>query len=55
MHKQLKESAIEAMAMMMLGLNHVTPHHDYRRGIGPKARKEKKAKRRLQKQSRRNR
>ena len=55
MYKQLKESTMEAMAMMMLGTNAVIPHHDYRRGIGPKARKEKKAKRRLQKQSRRRR
>ena len=29
-------------------------HHDYRTGIGHKARKKKKAKRRQQKQSRRN-
>lgn len=44
---------MEAMAMMMLGANDVIPHHDYRQGIGPKARKIKKAKRRQQKQSRR--
>lgn len=53
MHKPLKESTMEAMAMMMLGANAVIPHHDYRQGIGPKARKVKKAKRRQQKQSRR--
>ena len=55
MHKQLRESTIEAMAMMMLGANAIIPHHDYRQGIGPKARKAKKAKRRMQKQSRRKR
>ena len=55
MHKQLRESTIEAMAMMMLGASAVIPHHDYRQGIGPKARKAKKAKRRMQKQSRRKR
>ena len=55
MHKQLKESTLEAMAMMMLGANADIPHHDYRKGIGPKARKVKKAKRRQQKQSRRKR
>lgn len=53
MHKQLKESTLEAMAMMMLGANADIPHHDYRNGIGPKARKVKKAKRRQQKQARR--
>ena len=55
MHKPLKESTMEAMVMMMLGANAVIPHHDYRQGIGPKARKAKKAKRRQQKQSRRKR
>ena len=55
MHKPLKESTMEAMAMMMLGASAVIPHHDYRQGIGPKARKAKKAKRRQQKKSRRKR
>lgn len=55
MHKPLKESTIETMAMMMLCASAVIPHHDYRQGIGPKARKAKKAKRRQQKQSRRKR
>ena len=54
MHKFLKSSTLETMAMLMLGANSDTPHHDYRYGIGPKARKIKKAKRRQQKQSRRN-
>ena len=53
MHKSLKEQTMEAMAMMMLGANAVMPHNDYRQGIGPKARKVKKAKRRQQKQARR--
>lgn len=53
MHKPLREQTIEAMAMMMLGANAIMPHHDYRQGIGPKARKAKKAKRRQQKQARR--
>ena len=53
MHKEPKEQTIEAMAMMMLGANAVMPHHDYRQGIGPKARKVKKAKRRHQNQARR--
>lgn len=53
MHKPLKESTIEAMAIMMFGASAVIPHHDYRHGIGPKARKIKKAKRRQQKQARR--
>ena len=55
MNKPLRESTIEALAMMMLGANANIPHHDYRQGIGSKARKAKKAKRRQQKQSRRNR
>lgn len=55
MHKPLKESTMEALAMMMLDANAAIPHHDYRQGIGPKARKTKKAKRRQQKQSRRKR
>ena len=55
MHKPLREQTMEAMAMMMLGANAIMPHHDYRQGIGPKARKKKKAKRRQQKQSRRKR
>ena len=54
MHKPLRESTLEAMAMMMLGTSAIIPHHDYRNGIGHKARKAKKAKRRQQKQSRRN-
>ena len=53
MHKPLREQTMEAMAMMMLGANAIMSHHDYRQGIGPKARKKKKAKRRQQKQSRR--
>lgn len=52
MHKLLKSSTLETMAMLMLGANFDVPHHDYRYGIGPKARKIKKAKRRQQKQSR---
>jgi hypothetical protein len=55
MIKHLQLFAIEAMASMMLGANGDIPHHDYRQGIGKKARKAKKAKRRQQKQSRRNR
>jgi len=53
MHKPLREQTIEAMAMMMLGANAIMSHHEYRQGIGPKARKAKKAKRRQQKQARR--
>lgn len=53
MHKPLREQTMEAMTMMMLGVNAFMPHHDYRQGIGLKARKVKKAKRRQQKQSRR--
>lgn len=54
MHKPLKESTLEAMAMMMLGAEAVTSRlHDYRQGIGKEARKKKKAKRRAEKQSRR--
>lgn len=37
------------------GASAVIPHHDYRQGIGHKARKAKKAKRRQQNQSRRKR
>lgn len=54
MRKLLKSSILETMAMLMLGANSNIPYHDYRYGIGPKARKAKKAKRRQQKQSRRN-
>lgn len=54
MRKLLKSSTLEAIAMMMLSTNADIPHHDYRQGIGPKAHKIKKAKRRQQKQSRRN-
>lgn len=54
MHKTLKESTLETMAMMMLGTSAVISHHDYRHGIGPKAKKAKKAKRRQQKKSRHN-
>ena len=50
MHKPLREQTMEAMAMMMLGANAIIPHHDYRQGIGQKA---KKAKHRQQKQARR--
>ena len=39
MHKPLKESTMEAMSMMMLGTSAIIPHHDYRKGIGHKARK----------------
>ena len=53
MHKPLREQTIEAIAIMMLGASAVIPHHDYRQGIGPKARKKKKVKRRQQKQARR--
>ena len=53
MHKPLREQTMEAMAMMMLGANAIIPHHDYRQGIGQKARKAKIAKRRQQKQARR--
>ena len=53
MHKPIKEQTMEAMAMMMLGANAIMPHNDYHQGIGPKARKVKKAKRRQQKQARR--
>lgn len=53
MHKPLKEEAIEAMAMMMLGVNAVFHHNDHKQGIGKEARKKKKAKHRQQKQSRR--
>ena len=53
MHKPLREQTMEAMTMMMLGTNAIMPHHDYRQGIGPKARKVKKSKRRQQKQARR--
>ena len=54
MHKPLKESTLEAMAMMMLGANAVSSRlHDYRQGIGKEARKKKKAKRRAEKQARR--
>ena len=53
MHKPLREQTIEAMAMMMLGANAIMSHHEYRQGIGQKARKAKKAKRRQQKQARR--
>ncbi|MCR5044789.1 MAG: hypothetical protein K6A93_11800 [Bacteroidaceae bacterium] len=54
MHKPLRKSTLEAMAMMMLDTYAPIPQHDYRNGIGHKARKAKKAKRRQQKQSRRN-
>lgn len=55
MHKPLRESTIEAMAMMMFGAEAVTSRlHDYRQGIGKEARKKKKAKRLAQKQARRN-
>ena len=53
MHKPLRGQTMEAMAMMMLGANAIIPHHDYRQGIGQKARKAKKAQRRQQKQARR--
>jgi len=53
MHKPLREETMDAMAMMMLCTNAIMPHHDYRHGIGPKARKVKKANRRQQKQARR--
>jgi hypothetical protein len=53
MHKPLREQTMEAMAMMMLGASAIIHRHDYRQGIGPKARKAKKAKRRQQKQARR--
>ena len=53
MKKEIRQETIEAMAMAMLGAAGQLVHHDYRQGIGPKARKAKKAKRRQQKQSRR--
>jgi len=53
MHKPLREQTMEAMAMMMLGANAIMSNHEYHQGIGPKARKVKKAKRRQQKQARR--
>ena len=28
MHKPLREQTMEEMAMMMLGANDITPHHD---------------------------
>ena len=52
MQKPLREHTMETMAMMMLGANAIMPHHDCHPGIGPKARKVKKAKRRQQKQAR---
>jgi hypothetical protein len=42
MHKPLREQTMEAMAMMMLGANAIMPHHDYRQGIGLKARRRNK-------------
>jgi hypothetical protein len=50
---QMREKTMEIMAMAMLGAAGQWEHHDYRQGIGHKAKKEKKAKRRMQKQSRR--
>ena len=55
MKKNINSETMEAMAMCMLGAAGQLVHHDYRQGIGHKARKAKKAKRRMQKQSRRKR
>jgi len=55
MKKPLREETMEAMVIAMLGAAGQLVHHNYRQGIGPKARKAKKAKRRMQKQSRRKR